>query len=328
MRCNFIIKKQVSVILILLVITSLFSGCKSTDVNYAKQENWAYLPAETQKEVDLFIIAPTVDMGSDNRFNMELDDKKIKDSFIGALNMELGIYNETCDVYAPFYRQMTLPCYNSENNIHSYREKAYQDVKAAFLHYFDKYNNDRPFIIAGFSQGSEMGFMLMQDLFDNSKYSEQLVAAYLIGWRITQDDIAQYPWITMASEETDTGCVISFNSESPSTNSSLIVPTGTKTLAINPINWKTDDTVADSSLNKGACFTDYSGNITIEIPQLTGAYLDHERGTLKVLDVSSEEYPPLLDLFAEGEYHLYDYQFFFRNLQENVSKRANAYLAK
>ncbi|MEM1485599.1 hypothetical protein V6615_12095, partial [Oscillospiraceae bacterium PP1C4] len=90
MRCIFTIKKQVSVILILLVITSLFSGCKSTDVNYAKQKNWAYIPVETQKEVDLFIIAPTVDMGSDNRFNMELDDEIIKDSFIGALNMELG----------------------------------------------------------------------------------------------------------------------------------------------------------------------------------------------------------------------------------------------
>ena len=33
------------------------------------------------------------------------------------------------------------------------------------------------------------------------------------------------------------------------------------------------------------------------------------------------------DIFSEGVYHLYDYQFFYRNLQENVGARVNAYLA-
>ena len=38
-----------------------------------------------------------------------------------------------------------------------------------------------------------------------------------------------------------------------------------KTYSINPLNWKTTEEVADKSLNKGACFTDYSGNINEEI---------------------------------------------------------------
>ncbi len=65
---------------------------------------------------------------------------------------------------------------------------------------------------------------------------------------------------------------------------------------------------------------------TEEIPNLTGAYIDEERGTLKVTDVKPEDYPG--KLFDDGIYHLYDYQFFYRNLQENVAKRLSAYSEK
>lgn len=50
------------------------------------------------------------------------------------------------------------------------------------------------------------------------------------------------------------------------------------------------------------------------------------RGSLKVPDVSPKDYPPVLSLFSEGVYHLYDYQFFYRSLQENVAVRLGAYL--
>lgn len=32
-------------------------------------------------------------------------------------------------------------------------------------------------------------------------------------------------------------------------------------------------------------------------------------------------------MFPDGSYHIYDYQFFYRNLQENVGKRLEAYLS-
>ena len=105
----------------------------------------------------------------------------------------------------------------------------------------------------------------------------------------------------------------------------MIVPEGVRTLSINPLNWRTDSTYADKSLNIGACFTDYSGSITKEIPKLTGAYLDPERGTLKAVDVDPADYSN--SLFPDGVYHLMDYQFFYRNLQENVRVRTDAWLS-
>lgn len=153
----------------------------------------------------------------------------------------------------------------------------------------------------------------------------QLVACYAIGWRLTEEEIRQYPYLKAARGEHDMGVIIAFNSEAKSINGSLMVPEGTKTLAINPLNWKTDGTYAPAEENQGACFTNYQGEIRKEIPQLTGAYLDSERGTLKMDDtITPQEYPPVLGIFEDGIYHLYDYQFFYRNIQSNVLQRIHA----
>ena len=292
---------------------------------YSKIENWAYYAEGEDKVADLFLICPTVDMGKDGNYNMSMDDTKTKESFVGALNMERGIYEDSAIMYAPYYRQMTFPVYNmTADEMQPYLEIAYRDVADAFEYYFENCNNGRPLILAGFSQGSQLLLMLLKEYFDDPKYSEKLVAAYCIGWGVTEEDIAQFPHLKMAQGEDDTGVIISFNTEAEGIEESLIVPAGTKTLAINPLNWKTDSTFADKTLNKGACFTKYSGEIKKEIPQLTGAYIDENRGTLRVTDIEPSEYSG--SLFPDGVYHLYDYQFFFRNLQENVAVRLNNFV--
>jgi hypothetical protein len=50
-----------------------------------------------------------------------------------------------------------------------------------------------------------------------------------------------------------------------------------------------------------------------------------ERRALKVVDIEPKDYPAVLEMLPEGAYHIYDYQFFFRNLQENVKTRIDAY---
>ena len=205
---------------------------------------------------------------------------------------------------------------------------AYEDVKDAFTYYLENYNQGQPIILAGFSQGADMCIRLLKDCFAQEEVNDLLVACYAIGWSITEEELAEYPHLRFAAGEADTGVIISFNSEAEMVTDSLMIPEGTHTLAINPLNWETDGTPAGKEENLGACFTDYSGAIVTEIPQLTGACIDPVRGALKVPDVTAEEYPPVLSIFSDGVYHLYDYQFFYRNLQENVSVRLEAYLAK
>ena len=323
------LKKVVAVLMIAVLMMALCCACsqKKDVVDYSRNENWAYYAEGEGKDVDLFLICPTVDMGKDGKYNMSMDNEEIKENFVGALNMERGIYEESATMYAPYYQQMTFPVYSmSEKEIAPYLEIAHRDVAAAFEYYMENCNKDRPIVLAGFSQGSQLMLMLLEEYFDDATYSEKLVAAYCIGWRVTEEDIKQFPHLRMAQGETDTGVIISFNSEAEGVEESIIVPKGVKTLGINPLNWKTDSTVADRSLNEGACFTKYSGEIKKEISQMTGAYLDENRGTLCITDVDPSEYSS--SLFPEGVYHLYDYQFFFRNLQKNVAVRVENFLQK
>ncbi len=294
-------------------------------IDYSDQNNWAFWDHGEDKEADLFIVCPTVDMGKGGNYNSDITNEKIRGNFVGALNMELGIYTDTAAVYSPYYRQATFPVYSLDAaEREQYMQIAYDDVRDAFLYYADNCDESRPLILAGFSQGSDMVIRLMTEFFDDEKYSDRLVAAYTIGWSLTEEQTAQYPWLKPAQGEDDTGVIIMFNSEAEHITSSLMVGENEHTYAINPLNWMTDSTPADKSLNNGACFTDYSGNITSEVPELTGAYIDGKRGTLKVPDISEADYPAAI--FDEGIYHIYDYQFFFRNLQDNVAERTAAFL--
>jgi hypothetical protein len=49
---------------------------------------------------------------------------------------------------------------------------------------------------------------------------------------------------------------------------------------------------------------------------------------IKVTDIDAADYKPVVPGLPEGAYHVYDYQFFFRNLQDNVEKRLDAYMAE
>ncbi|MCI1778572.1 MAG: DUF3089 domain-containing protein [Bacteroidales bacterium] len=321
----------------------------ASSVDYAERSSWAYCGTGENRPADVFLVCPTVFLGKRSGgdipaggggdvdlsagadsllvYNMSLNDSLTKIKFSGALNMERGIYEESCKLYAPYYRQCSLSAYSllpEKQDI--VMQTAYSDVRKAFLYYMDHFNNNRPFVLAGFSQGSEMCIMLMKDLFAQKKYEGHFVAAYAIGWRVTKKETEEYPQLKMASGEKDTGVIITFSTEAAGIDSTMIVPHNT--LSINPLNWKTDGTYADKSMNEGACFTDYSGNIVSEKPHLTGAYITLPRGTLVATDIDPDEYPPILSVFQKGVYHLYDYQFFYRNLQKNVGERVNAFLSE
>lgn len=315
---------------LLLIVSVSLSGCSDQAyiTDYSSQANWAYLEEDAAgKKADIFFVCPTVYFGADDSCNMKLSDQETKEDFLGAINMEKGIYDEDSRFFAPYYQQAGLNVYKMESSVRErYLALAFDDVKAAFEYYYENYNDGRPMILAGFSQGADMCIRLMKECFQEEDRQSRLIACYAIGWSITEKEIRAYPQIKFARGERDTGVMISFNSEAERVDHSMIVPKGSKTLAINPLNWETDGTAADKSLNLGACFTDYDGKITKEINHLTGAYIDDVRGALKVTDVKPKEYPAGLEIFEEGIYHLYDYQFFYRNLQKNVKTRIDAYL--
>lgn len=314
-------------IMLLLVLAAFCSLASAQEPDYADAGCWAYWRVGENKPSDLFIVCPTVDLGTGGNKNMSPADNEAKKNFYGALNMERGIYEQHCRMYAPYYRQAVLADYDlPANEAEPYFNLAYKDVRAAFVYYMQHENNGRPFVLSGFSQGAEMCLRLLKEFGKTDFVQDNMIACYAIGWRFTPQEAEQYPYIRPAQSADDLGTVIIFNSEAPEVTASLMVPQGAKSFCINPLNWRTDEKAAAKTLNAGACFTDYSGSITREVPQLTGCYIDTERGVLKVTDVDKKDYPPVLSVFTDGVYHLYDYQFFYRNLQQNVNLRIKTFM--
>lgn len=313
-----------------LLLTGLIPGALSEEreaLDYSKEENWVYCGSENgETKADVFFIAPSSFGGKEGSWVMDLSNEKGRKNFTGGINMEKGIYDDGTRFYAPFYRQVGYNIYGlPEEQAEELKLSAYADVKDAFAYYMDNLNQGRPFLLAGFSQGAEMAIRLMKELFADEALQLKLIACYAIGWRLTQEETEAFPHLRAARGEKDTGVIILFNSEAENVQESIAIPAGVKTVSINPLNWKTDGEKAGKELNAGACFTNYEGGIDKEVPALTGAWLDEERGALKVTDIDPEEYNATLPILGPGVYHLYDYQFFYRNLQKNVQDRIQAY---
>lgn len=320
-------KNRILALVLTVVITLTACGTKSSpasDVDYTRAENWAWYGIGEGKDVDVFLVCPTVDMNDE--FNMSMADEKNKANFLGALNMERGIYEDTARLFAPYYKQAAMKVYSlTPEQREPYMEVAYRDVSAAFSCYMKNQNEGRPIILAGFSQGADMCYRLLEEYFGDAKLAERLVAVYAIGWPLTEEMTQEHPQMKAAQGADDIGTIVSFECEAEEVSESFIVPQGVRSLSINPLNWKTDSTPASKEENRGACFTDYSGSIVSDAGALCGGYIDEARGVLKVTDISPVDYPAIVPGLPEGAYHIYDYQFFFRNLQENVKLRVDAY---
>ena len=299
---------------------------KSAAPDYDDPGSWAYFALGEDRGVDVFLICPTVDTRSE-RNSFDLNDK-LKGKFVNALDMEKGIFEDAGRLYSPYYRQMSINAYRlPEADRAGAKAVAYQDISAAFRWYLDHENGGRPLILAGFSQGGEMCLELLKEYFGDTEEGtalrERLISVYALGWTVTEEMTRAYPQIVPAQRATDLGTVVSFDCEDGTLSSTIIIPAGVRALSINPLNWKTDDTPADRSENLGAVMATGAD----PIPALCGAYIG-SRGELVVTDVTPADYPPGLDIFPRGAYHLYDYMFFFMNLKQNVADRTATYFTQ
>lgn len=299
---------------ILFILCIFLISCKNEI--YSNNEMWAIKEDDESNKADTFLIAPTASSGTGN---MDLSISKNKSKFLGACLMQAGIYNEKTRVFAPYYHQSLLDNYLTEEN-EKYLNIAYQDIKESFDYYLNHYNNGNYIIISGYSQGADLALRLLKDYIDNDSFYQKYIACYAYGWIVTNEYLT-HERLNIATSNNDTKVIISFNTEAIEVESSFIVKKGEYTNSINPLSWSNDNEIVSKEYNLGAVFLDTYGNITKEIDHFTGCYIDKDRGTLKVIDVNQEDYPSHVSFIEDGVYHLYDYQFFYNNLKQNVIDR-------
>lgn len=81
--------------------------------------------------------------------------------------------------YAPYYRQCSLQSFTSDSLTAARLPLATADVRQALDYYLKHINTNRPFILAGFSQGALIVLELLGEM-DEAVY-RRMAAAYIIG---------------------------------------------------------------------------------------------------------------------------------------------------
>ncbi|MBN1432792.1 MAG: DUF3089 domain-containing protein [Methanomicrobiaceae archaeon] len=293
-------------------------------VDYSDPYNWLSIPA-IEKEVDVFYVYPTVSANASG--SMIITDDVDRALAQGIFEAQASVYVPDANVFAPYYRQMSTGVTMTSadelaTDTPEFRQGAV-DVQAAFDYYIENLNEGRPFIIAGHSQGTMALIELIKNRFgDDEELRSRLVAAYLIGYTVTDDDLAKAR-LTAATGATDTGVVITYNTQSLTSVGGPMLMEGAH--CINPLNWKTDGTYVPASENIAARFYDDStGEFLREVDNYSDAQINMTTGALMTTIPEGEE----LDIgsYPEGVYHRYDYAFWYRNLEQNVGDRIQAYL--
>ncbi len=203
--------------------------------------------------------------------------------------------------FAPFYRHTTIQAFmtNSEDTVYQRTRLSMDDVRKAFDLFQSQRDQSRPLIIAGFSQGGLAVVELLKYI-DDETYS-QLAAAYVLGYKVTEQNMRECSHIRPAEGETDTGVTICYNTVK---DVKYVLPLiSGSDICINPVNWRTDATPAT-----------LHDTITITVSP--------EYHVLVATNYSASEYPPFRGFLNVGDIHSCEPWLYSECLQRNIKVRA------
>lgn len=213
--------------------------------------------------------------------------------------------------YSPYYRQVSMHSLATPKLFSVRMARAIEDVKRSWQYYLAHFNQGRPFVLAGYSQGAAAVIALLKDMPDS--IAQRMVASYIIGYKVTAQDLDDIKNIRPAKGATDVGVTVCFNSvESP--DKELEMVSGGNLLCINPVNWRTD-TVCTS--------------FVYDMPPVKDTLAvacDPEHHLLTVKGFKKQDILPIIGI--SGNYHNYELRFYHPFIRRNIADRVAAYLKK
>lgn len=294
---------------ILLFALAVITACQSNDY-WADSNNWFQTGNEINENyTDVIYFVSTNIVESRDAGGRESARALLGPDERAALIQEIDyihktIYSDSLNYFAPIYHQVTMNSFlNLElEDLDPQIAATEQECLQAFNYYMANFNNGRPYILAGFSQGAMMVKSLVKNMTDSQL--EQMVAAYVIGFELTEEDLNN-PHIIPAKTATDTGVTISYNSVMTPDSIWPLVCTAPAT-CINPVNWCTDQTPA----------TLWDGDIQLSAAVDT---------TYNVVVVSGYQTPPVAPFpepWPSGNLHHQEILIYAPTLHRNALDRA------
>lgn len=303
--------------------------------DYTKLEFWAAHPdkwdpsdsipaplrrSAENKLADVFFLHPTTftDEKISEEANAAIDDPYLnKKTDYRSILYQASVFNETCRVYAPRYRQVHLQMYYTTDTAKALAafELAYQDIRAAFENFLSTRNQNNPFIIASHSQGTTHAKRLLKEYIDGTPLQKKLVAAYILGIAVEKDLFSSLP---LCKDSSSTGCFISWRTYREGYEGRYVSKSDTSIAVINPLVWNTNTTVASRNLQKGALLFKFNKIYPhTQNSQIAG----------NALWISKPKFPGGF-LYLTKNYHAGDYNLFYVNIREDVARRIKYYNLK
>ena len=318
---------------IYVLVSLLFFNLQAFATDYSDAGNWVINQNNKQNtEFDVFYIYPTI---SKSDTELLFDWSKSKNN-VFAHDFSNA---QTCDfnskkvrIFAPFVRQAELDTALADidkmktmkGDYHvSMASYGIDDTKEALKYYLKHYNNGRPYILFGHSQGAvDLLFAMKEIHLDNN-----FMAAYIIGHPNATKEELTFDGISPASGKDDLRVIITWNTQRKGAENKYF---STKNAyVINPLNWRTDEKSACRLRNLTSSFFDLEAKSKdkqiIRAHFITGAKIDKENGVLLVNLPKREEFDKYSKFAGEGVYHSFDVWAFSGAIAKNAEQRYKAY---
>jgi len=339
-------------------------------LDYSKKENWMFFSDlnETEKDVDVFFLYPTSVLIEVKTVVCE-DIKYMRQNAHKSYIQAADTFSSFTNMYAPYYRQVSAvgiaQAPTAEGFMETVRNNVTRtDAYAALDYYFENCNKGKPYILAGHSQGScTLKLVLSEYMKKHPEYLDRLVACYAIGFYFPDSWFKENPQIRPATGETDTGVLVTWNTEGPGATKYNLPIGNNDGFCINPLNWKTDETPADVSMNKGSLFLDNAMatsvfnfvaaddeqrkemdldlDLTADNETVAAAVrkimtkttegaadatIDKKRGA--IVTTTYKAFIPDNPVFGDKSCHFEDWSLYTINIRENAQKRIAAFLGR
>ncbi len=185
--------------------TTVVTASGATSLSHAK--------ADAGSKFDCFYVYPTVSLETSANADLKVQLTERK-----AAIAQASRFSTLCRVWAPMYRQITLAGLYADPGVTAPSTvTAYDSIRAGFEDYLAHFNDGRPIIFLGHSQGSAMLIMLLEHFVDtNAALRSRLVLAIILGGNVVVPTGSltggSFSHIPVCSRTGEDGCVIAYSS--------------------------------------------------------------------------------------------------------------------
>ena len=302
--------------------------------------------APRNSRFDCFYVYPTV--STEPKSNSDLT---VQPAEVNVAMDQAAPFSQVCDVWAPMYRQITVDGLGKAYIDPAPGKIAYSSLLSAWKDFIAHYDNGRPIIFIGHSQGSSMLIRLLQAEVDPKRaLRHRTVVAILAGGNVTvpigREVGATFRYLPLCTSPRQTGCVIAYSSfpAEPPANADFGRPgqgvsiysgqtatTGVEVACVNPASL--DGGSADLLLYFPVARTSAVGASWVIYPRMYSASCQSRGGAtwLEVRKIASglDVRPQLTESLGPAwGYHLVDINLALGNLIADVRGEQTAYQAQ